>query len=142
MRCVSLDVRANVVLEFRSVVAVVMEVQLDLAQAGPSEAAERRQIVRGILLSRKEKRVPRRPAVRVPKLVRENGIFSFPTGDAISTLRGSRSSPERLVVVAHRKEHVFRAHCTSRGEILERVQAEARNPATVLLVRESERSHV
>jgi hypothetical protein len=139
---IGVQVRANVALELRLVVTVMMKVQLDLAEAGPSEPGERREIVRGVLLSRKEERVPWRPAVRVPKCVRENGVFSFPTGYAVSPVRGTDPAPERLVVVAHREENVFRPLAAGCGEILECVKAIAPNPARDAPVGESESDHV
>jgi hypothetical protein len=138
---VGLQVRPNVVLELRGVVAVMMKVELDLAQTGLSESAERCQIVRGILLPRKEERVPRRPSVRVPKLAGEEGILPFPTVHAVSPSSGIGAAPEGLVVVTHGKEHVFRALRERHGETLERVKAVAPNPAVVLLERERERHH-
>jgi hypothetical protein len=139
---ISLQVRANVVLELRRVVAVMMKMQLDLAEAGSSEPAERREIVCGILLSRKEERMSRRPAIRVPKFVREKGIVPLPTGNAVSPKCGPGPAPERLVVVTHRKEDVLRPLRTRLGEILDHVKAVAANPAMDVFFRETECHHV
>jgi hypothetical protein len=73
--------------------------------------------------------VPWRSTVRIAKLAGEDGIVPFPACDAIETVCPSGSAPERLVVVAHRKEHVSRPLDARGRETAEHVAPVAVNPA-------------
>src|SRR5580704_13380184 len=111
----------DVVGELRGVVAVVMKVQLYLAEAVPGEPAERSERLRGVLLPGEEERVARRAPVGISKFACEDRIVLLPACDALSALRCSGPTPERLVVVAHREEHVTRSLDARRRHPAERV---------------------
>jgi hypothetical protein len=99
-------VGSDVVRKSRSVVVVMVEMELDFAEPGPGESPQRVQVFGSILFARKKERVARRPPVGVSELLGELRVPAFPSCHARATLGIIRSVPERLEVVAERKEHV------------------------------------
>jgi hypothetical protein len=100
------EVRADPLLELRCVVAFVVKVKLDFTQTEARETSEGVEIRRRVLLTRKEKRVPRRQAVRVAELSGQRGIFTLPALDALPAVLGAGPAPEGFEMVAEREQDV------------------------------------
>src|SRR5262249_1122598 len=82
-------------------VAVVMQVELDLAEPGAREPGELVEEVRAVLLAGEEPAVARRAAVTVAERG-ERRIARGPDIDALAADVVGRVAPQRLVVVAQR----------------------------------------
>src|SRR5205085_2632259 len=89
-------------------IAVVMEMDLDLAEAAARELGEWLDEVRPILLAGKEPTVTRWPAVVVTKFVEPRVAFR-PRCDARAPDVVGSVPPQRLVVIAQREQQVTRA---------------------------------
>jgi hypothetical protein len=101
--------RAQVVFDARREcvrrVAIVVEVELDLAEALSRESRELIEEVRPVLFARKEEAVTRGPIVAIAELT-ERRVAVRPCVDAgIAHIVGS-AAPQGLVVVAQGEQHV------------------------------------
>jgi hypothetical protein len=87
-------------------VAVVMEVDLDLAHSGGAHLRERLDEARVVLLPREEVRVARRSPVRVAERLRELRIPRSPGLHAREAAIEWDVAVKRLVVIAEREEEM------------------------------------
>jgi hypothetical protein len=90
-------------------VPVVMEVILDLAEAPLAELGQHVEVLRRVLLPRKEERMLRRPTVRVAEGGRHFGIAGPPRAHACLAALARSVTVKRLVVVAESEQKVPRA---------------------------------
>jgi hypothetical protein len=101
--------RAQVLLDARRErvrrVVVVMEVKLDLAEAGARERRELIEEARPVLLAGKEEAVARRTPVAVAELAERRIVLCPRVDAAVADVVGS-ASPQRLVVITQREQHV------------------------------------
>ena len=101
--------RAQVMLDLRregrAGVAVVVEVELDLAEPGARQAGELGEEVRAVLLAGKEPAVARRATIAVAELA-ERRVALGPGIDPADSDVVGRVAPQRLVVVAQREQDV------------------------------------
>ena len=113
-------------------VAVVVEMELDLAEAFARELGEAIEEVRPVFLAGEEPAVARRPSVAVAKLA-ERGIALRPDVDAAVTdvIRGA--APQRLVVIAECEQDVSRFGRLWRPRTANQVPAIVTNPVMQVL---------
>src|SRR5262249_54527384 len=88
-------------------VAVVVEMELDLAEAGADELGEPIEKPRAVFLAGEEPAMARRPSVAVAELA-ERGVALGPRVDAAVADVVGGAAPQRLVVVAQREQDVSR----------------------------------
>jgi hypothetical protein len=124
------------------VVAVVVQVHLDLAQAALGERGERVQVLGLILLSGEEEAVTRRPTVGVAKAACQLGIAVKPAIDPAPALLAAGVAPERLVVIAKRHQQVPGAHTGLVGQPAQGGAQVTAEPAVHVTVRQSKRWQV
>ena len=89
-------------------VAVVMQMELDLAQPAPRQRRERLEEVGRVLLAGKEEAVARRAAVAVAKALDQRRVSLEPGAHPLDTLLVVHAAPQRLVVIAEREQEVAR----------------------------------
>jgi hypothetical protein len=135
-------VRTDVARKLGSVVAVVMEMELDLTETGPSKTPERVQVPGSVLFARKKERVSRRTSVGISEGSRELGVVVFPPSDSSGARRVVGATPQRLEVVAEREQHVTHAVGLPKRACSEPMSSVPDYPAMQVLVVERKCNHV
>jgi hypothetical protein len=117
-------------------VAVVVEMELDLAESGAHQASELIEELGAILLTGKEPAVARRAAVAVAELAKR-WIALGPRSDAAAPDVVGGLAPQRLVVIAQREQDVARTTRLWRSRTAHEVAAIVDDPVMQVLVAKS-----